>query len=453
MRVETGLSSYQVFQRNAQNGARITCRGSCGDGLGSIEVRVTTVSSILLDWQPVGRAAGGKWLADLQLPTGGPYRIELRLVGNGNPTEYACVEQVLVGDLWVLAGQSNMEGLGSLVGAMVPHPLVNSFNMWDCWVNARDPLHELHRSVDPVHSAKEAREPWRGAGLGLPFAIEMVRHTGVPIGLVPCAHGGTTLEQWDPARRAEGGNSLYGSLYRRCQVVGGRVKGLLWYQGCSDATRQVASLYTKRLTHLIAAIRQDLESPELPVFVVQIGRVVGAGWDPSGWEKVREAQRMVASRVDGVYLTAAIDLDLEDNIHMNTDGLKRLGLRLAHQTCISLFSEPGELGPVLARIQVLSQTAIRVVYERVNGGLVSIGRLAGFALADSQGNQLPLIHSQVIDGARGTSVLLRLIAALPRTALLLYGPGLDPYCNLRDEAGQAAAAFGPLPIPWPTGVA
>src|SRR5687767_8286881 len=39
------------------------------------------------------------------------------------------------------------------------------------------------------------------AGLALPFAVAMARRTGVPVGLVPCAHGGTSMTQWDPASR------------------------------------------------------------------------------------------------------------------------------------------------------------------------------------------------------------------------------------------------------------
>ncbi|MCL4218335.1 MAG: hypothetical protein KJ052_15210, partial [Candidatus Hydrogenedentes bacterium] len=38
----------------------------------------------------------------------------------------------------------------------------------------------------------------KGAGLGLPFAKAVAEATGRPIGLVPCAHGGTSMTQWSP---------------------------------------------------------------------------------------------------------------------------------------------------------------------------------------------------------------------------------------------------------------
>ena len=132
------------------------------------------------------------------------------------------VGDVLVGDLWVLAGQSNMEGVGDLVDVQKPDPLVHSFDQLDAWGVAREPLHNLPGAVDRVHWRKNKQgEPERytgealakfnetrkkGAGLGLPFAVEMVRRTGVPVGLVPCAHGGTSMDQWSPELKDKGGD-------------------------------------------------------------------------------------------------------------------------------------------------------------------------------------------------------------------------------------------------------
>src|SRR5438309_5010668 len=125
---------------------------------------------------------------------GGPYQIEFRAAGAKSVT----IGNVLVGDLWVLAGQSNMEGVGDLVDVQKPDPKVHSFDLTDTWLSATEPLHTLVSAVDRVHWARPAgQEPVRltgdalarynekrrkGAGLGLPFAVEMVHRTGVPIG-------------------------------------------------------------------------------------------------------------------------------------------------------------------------------------------------------------------------------------------------------------------------------
>src|SRR5260221_11437070 len=65
----------------------------------------------------------------LELPVGGPYT-----VGDAH--------DILVGDLWVLAGQSNMEGVGDLVDVEKPSPFVHSLQSREEWAVPEKPLHE-----------------------------------------------------------------------------------------------------------------------------------------------------------------------------------------------------------------------------------------------------------------------------------------------------------------------
>ena len=202
------------------------------------------------------------------------------------------------------------------------------------WAQAEEPLHWLVDSPDPVHSgdpktraersARQHKNRTKGAGLGLPFAVAHGRATGVPIGLVACAHGGTSMEQWNPAKKDEGGNSLYGSMLRQVQLAGGKVKGVLWYQGESDANADASKVYAKVFADFIAAVRSDLGQPDLPFYFVQIGRFVHGG-DPKAWNAVQEAQRRLPERVPNTAVVSVIDLELDDVIHVGTQGLKRAG--------------------------------------------------------------------------------------------------------------------------------
>ncbi len=178
------------------------------------------------------------------VPAGGPYTITVH--GRHQRRRGAqTVGPVFVGDLWVLAGQSNMEGVGNLIDVTPPHPKVMLLGMDGKWGQAEEPLHWLIDSPDPVHSgdpknraeraAQTHKTRTKGAGLGLTFAVAMVESTGVPVGLVACAHGGTSMEQWNPSKKEQGGASLYGSMLRQVKLAGGKVKGVLWYQGESDA--------------------------------------------------------------------------------------------------------------------------------------------------------------------------------------------------------------------------
>lgn len=112
-------------------------------------------------------------------------------------------------DMWVLAGQSNMEGVGDLVDVETPSPRVRLFAHGDEWKQAEEPLHWLLEANDEVHQMgltgaelerarlDTRRDRNKGAGLGLAFAKKLVARANVDVDLIPCAHGGTSMEQWD----------------------------------------------------------------------------------------------------------------------------------------------------------------------------------------------------------------------------------------------------------------
>src|SRR6185503_4307710 len=99
------------------------------------------------------------------------------------------------------------EGYGNLTRVEEPSSRIHSFTMAHRWEQAAEPLHWLSDSRDPVHlgdrfqglaeegrqlqRSKQRRERKKGAGLGLPFARHLLERTGVPVGLIPAAHGGT----------------------------------------------------------------------------------------------------------------------------------------------------------------------------------------------------------------------------------------------------------------------
>ena len=374
----------------------------------------------------------------VELPVGGPY-------------EVGGAKNVLVGDLWILAGQSNMEGSADLVDVETPHPRVHSFQSREEWAPAEEPLHWLGESPREVHHSIwgllmprsiPPRDPNRtkGAGLALTFAKHLVEATGVPIGLIPAAHGGTSMQQWSPALRDRGGKSLYGATYKRFQEVGGKVAGILWYQGESDANPSEAPPYEERMIALINAFRSDFSQPDLPFYYVQIG-----GWvnDPTpgivnGWNHVREVQRRLPDRLPNIEMVSAIDLGLDDGIHIDTAGLKILGKRLAAVTL-------GHKAPALKSVAYeMNFGMLRVSFDNINGALQAAGRPTGFSLRDARGVELPIIYKVTLEG---TNALLQLTD--PERMLgarLWYGYGLAPYVNLTDSSGAAIPAFGPILI-------
>lgn len=451
-----GPADYQVYQRGADNKVDIPLELSASDAEGkdvfvSLRKGIVPVPNFIA--HNLGRVQGGKLIATLKgVPAGGPYRLEFRTSRVG--AAIAARSNILVGDIWLLAGQSNMEGVGDLIDVEKPSDKVNSFNQADEWVNATEPLHELPSAVDRVHWRKNAAGELarltgeelqkfranrkKGAGLGLPFAIEYEKRTGIPVGLFPCAHGGTSMDQWSPDLKDKSGDSLYGATIRRAALVG-PIKGILWYQGESDANPKAAPLFQEKFEKLVAAFRKDLNQPDLPFHYVQIGRHVN-NVNVQPWNLVQEAQRLAEARIPNSVVYSAIDSDLDDGIHVSTADLKRLGRGMA-----GVASGKLKPGPHLDSITVDGQT-VRVKYSGVNGKLVSAGRIGGFVALTPQGDEIPLFYKATVDAADASTVVLHFQGKLPDGAQLSYGHGKNPYANLRDESGLGAPIFGPLPI-------
>jgi sialate O-acetylesterase len=460
LRITSGAVDDQVFQRSG-TGADIPLAGAAQGA--AVEARVLRKFDIVMDWAPLAKVSSGTWSGSLKgVPTGGPYRIEVRVSGSG---EAAAVGNILVGDLWVLAGQSNMEGVGDLVDTTPPDELVHNFDMADHWVVAEDPLHNLPGAADRVHWRRNAQgQPERlegdalkrfvagrkkGAGLGLPFAVEMVRRTRVPVGLLSCAHGGTSMDQWSPALKEQGGDSLYGSMLRRVRVAGGKVTGVLWYQGESDASPKAAPEFLGKFERFVQAVRDDFGQPGLPFYYVQIGRHV-SNQNVAEWNVVQDMQRKAEGSIPRSGMVSAIDTALDDGIHVSTQDHKRLGRQLANLACHDLFPDRAGCAayqrgprPVSA---VFREGAVRITFTSVNGGLRPLGRVAGFTIHGADGAAQPLIFKARVDPGDVNTVVLSIGGKLPEGAVLRYGAGKDPFCNLRDAADMAAPVFGPMPI-------
>ena len=447
--VTSGLADYQVLQRGVDGTAAITLKGRSSHA-GSLRVGVARGKHQLrvagFVGKPLGRIQAGGWTAHLSgLPTGGPYRLTFVVVNDaGAELVTHTVEQVLVGDVWMLAGQSNMVGRAELKNVEKPHELVHVFRPEGGWAQAKEPLHEQ----------RERNAMVIGAGLGLPFAKEMVRRTNVPVGLIPTAVGGTSLWQWDPALKTKGRESLYGNMLAQFEASGGKARGMLWYQGEADARPGRVEQYLDRFREFVAAIRADLRRPDLPIYTAQLSRYVitPSVRTDATWSAMREAQRQAARTIENVGVLSGIDLGLVDLIHVDTEGLKTLGVRFAKRVCRDLYGDEGgcaglEPGPRLEGVNWDGPYLLRVKFADVNGTLAAPGRIMGFDVRDREQNRLPLVFRAEIN--EPDEVLLWLVRReqVPDPAFLAYGYGMNPAANLIDQEGLAAPAFGPIRLP------
>lgn len=232
-------------------------------------------------------------------------------------------------DVYLLAGQSNMSGRGELA-ELTPlereaDPRITLYGNDEKVRPALDPLDDPTGQVDAVSTDVQA-----AVGPGLFFARATLAARRKPILLVPCAKGGSFIDQW---KGGGGRETLYGSCIARARAAGGRIRGILWYQGESDGGRaDSAKVWRAAFEDLVARFRQDLDAPRLPIAIVQLAdppspAVMAPRTFPS-WAAIQAEQ--AGPLPTCVAMVTAQSLPLKaDTLHLTTASQRVLGARLA----------------------------------------------------------------------------------------------------------------------------
>lgn len=223
--------------------------------------------------------------------------------------------------LFLLVGQSNMAGRGTVTPAdKLPHARVLMLNKEGAWVPATDPLHFDKPSV-------------AGVGVGRSFAIALAEaHPDITIGLIPCAVGGSPIDAWKPgAYYAPTQSHPWDDAMQRARLAlqAGTLKGILWHQGESDSTAELAPGYEAKLHDLIGRLRTELHAPEVPFIAGQMGRFAESPWNEFKI-KVDEAHRHLPRALP---FTAFVPSDgfkhRGDKVHFDSDSYREFGRRYA----------------------------------------------------------------------------------------------------------------------------
>ena len=365
---DLGLQSpldYQVFQRGSQNQGLIRLHGEAKvEGIQAWQYRLTGTAldgSLLPDaWRDFPCPLQNQRFDFLTtVPAGGWYRFEIRGLKDGQTRVAVAVPHVGVGEVFLVAGQSNAANHGS----ELQKPASDRVARFDgkSWAPASDP---------------QKGASGNGGSFLPAFADSIETQFHVPVGLIPIASGGTSVREWLPegevfAQQTTTGRGvtatpdgqwmsdgkLFATLTQRLEQLGSHgLRAILWHQGESDAgqareghpaDRQISGEQYTRFMETLVRTTTTKSGWSLPWFTAQT--TYHSPKDPADPE-FREAQSKLWKT--GVTLegpdTDALVGEYRSQIHFSSLGLQRHGQLWAEKVAPWLqtqLAKPPQDGP------------------------------------------------------------------------------------------------------------
>ena len=218
---------------------------------------------------------------------------------------------------FLLIGQSNAAGRGFLADAEPLNTCNGRLKMQrnGLWVR-------MFRPVNPDRS-------FSGTCLAESFAKAYAdEHPDVDVGIIPCADGGTIIEQWQP------GEILFDNAVNcaRLAMRTSSLRGILWHQGEGDCLEDRCLLYEERFSRLMDALRGELGLPKIPIIVGGLGDFLAKCELSENiglyYEKINEVLERLGREYPHCAFAPATGLGANpDNLHFSAAALQGFGLR------------------------------------------------------------------------------------------------------------------------------
>lgn len=397
-------------------------------------------------------SAEGNWQLTLKTPAaGGPYT----MVVAGRDYSIS-IENVMIGEVWVCSGQSNMDftirGLGgwqnykpdvreeitrgdySAVRMFTVQKDTSAFPKPDCKGNW------LKADTNTVNDFSATA--WF-------YGAYLHKQLGVPVGLIATAWGGTPAEVWTPVEsiKAEPNLGYYlnhwngapwwpgtpGVLYNAMiyPLLNYSIKGAIWYQG--ESNKMDAKLYPELINTMVSSWRKAWGVGEFPFYYVQIAPY--SYNEPFSGALLREAQvRCLSVPNTGM----AVTMDLVDNIDdIHPKNKLDVGKRLAYWALNNTYAKPPASfsGPLYQEMKISGNTA-RISFTNTEGGLkITKTGNANFSIAGSD----RVFYPATVKIEGNTLLLSSPKVKLP--AAVRYGFTNTSEATLFNGAGLPASSF------------
>jgi alpha-galactosidase len=393
--------------------------------------------------------SNGKWSATLDAV---PANAEPQTMEIVQATETLSFTNVVVGDVWLCGGQSNMGGAPQ---DNAPPAERRKELLETDYPNFRYvSMPSLHRETPLPNDAMEEALTWnsiRASALrgvsAVSYYFGQTVHTTqkIPVGLVFVIKAGSQVEQWigvDELRRVFPGDELQKVAGRRlasglhngmiAPIAPFPLRGAMWYQGESNADDEFKYMgYYRSLPALIREWRR-LWGADLPVMLAQLPAYTG--YPTNSWAHIREAQLLTSQRLPNVGLAVTFDEGDPTNLHPANKYF--IGTRLGLAARAMVYGEKLECsGPVYSKLERQKNT-LTLRFTHVAGGLKARGELAGFEVRGADQTWVPA--TAAITGKDGLTVSSPIVSE-PQAAR--YAWKNNPVSTLFNDIALPASPF------------
>lgn len=338
------------------------------------------------------------------MPPGGPYDLILF-----QASQKRTIKNVLVGEVFLLAGQSNMQmriqetGPSKEEVQTYEHDRIRLFEIREHY--EEDPVELLESSAVNGWGPAVGERVLSYSAAGYYFARELAtKYPDLPIGLVMCCQGATYLSTWIPRTAfeelKESGIGLPSDgrdprltpgLHYNAMVYPARrfgFKAVLWYQGEGQPLN-----YGEGLKKLIAVWRKEFASPDLGFVIFTLPRLVEDRYNgyalvsEQDWFESRKQQMQAAREAGNAAYCVANDLGSYDDIHPLDK--KAMAVRAAHVFIKKFYGAPETLsGPRYAGYRI-RKNDLEIRFTNVGTGLELRNKHLGFEVLDEKGDYRP----------------------------------------------------------------
>lgn len=383
--------------------------------------------------------ATGHWRAVLPaMAAAGPATLTVR------GTSTVAIHDVAVGDVWLVAGQSNLEWpLAKTVGAAEAIAAANL-----PWLrHLKVPYRVAEVPTRDLGARWVVSSPATAgdfSAVAFHFVRQLYRDDSVPVGLLNASRGGSVIEAWlgPPALAATPHTVLEGAqpadarpsgLYHGMlhPLLPAALRGVVWYQGESNVLRPAE--YVGLLKSLITGWRADFADSELPFLVVQLPNYADGKFS---WWQLRAAQAQAVAEVARAHLAVTIDLGEARDKHPRDKA--EVGRRLALLARRHVFGEAVVAESPRVRAAWRREGAAVVEFETSPGGLVVRTAAASGPTWEVAGEDGRFVSAEArVEGDR----VVVAAAAVPQPRTVRYLGHNNPVPRLFSPEGLPVAPF------------